>query len=395
MSVKVKRFDISKLDGAVRTPQGFLKAPAVLTRVGVFKYKQKDGTIRREARLPEEVFKPESLATLSMAPLTNEHPEDAVTPLNVKELSIGTVGENITHDDRLVKSSVIVMDSPSIEEVESGDKVELSCGYDCEMDNTPGVFNGEEYDCVQRNIVYNHVCITKLGRAGPEVRLRLDSQDAIQQPKETRMEKITINGVEYEVTPELKAALEAELAKLASAQQTADNAMKEQEAAKAKADEAQAQVASANQEKSELQAKADELMAKCDSLEEKLKQRKDSTLDEATLRARIQTRVKLEKVAAVVLKKDSAEIEKMSDMDIKKAVIGAKSSVDLKDKSEAYVEARYDSIVEDINEEIKGQEELSKAFESRFDSRKTDSQSARERQKERTLNGWKENNTNK
>jgi hypothetical protein len=393
MTVKVMRFDFSRLDGAVRTPQGFLKAPAVLTKVGVFKYKQADGTVRREARLPEEVFKPESLATLSLAPLTNEHPEGAVTPDNVKQLMIGTVGENITHDNRLVNSHVIVQDSSSIEEVEKGDKVELSCGYNCEMDFTPGVFNGEEYDCVQRNIVYNHVCITKLGRAGPEVRLRLDSQDAIQQPKETRMEKITINGVEYEVTPELKAALEAELAKLASAQQTADNAMKEQEAAKAKADEAQAQVAQANTEKDQIQAKADELQAKCDSLNEKLKQRNDSA-DESKLRSMIQTRIKLEKVAAAVLKKDSAEIEKLSDIEIKKEVIGARSSIDLKEKSEAYIDARFDSIAEDISKEIASEEETKKAFEARFDSRKTDAEAARQRQKDRTLNGWKEN-TNK
>ena len=35
----------------------------ILTRVGIFEYRRPDGSIRRELRLPEEVFAPESLAS--------------------------------------------------------------------------------------------------------------------------------------------------------------------------------------------------------------------------------------------------------------------------------------------------------------------------------------------
>lgn len=379
----VRRYDQSQLAGAQRTPQGFLKAPlSNLTRVGVLKYRTADGKIRRELRHPEDVFAPESLATLALAPLTNEHPDGAVTPENVKKLSIGIVGENISHDDSFVQGDVVVMEESSIKEVEAGDKVELSTGYTCSLEEAPGVYEGEEYDVRQRGIVYNHVCITKLGRAGPEVRLRLDSQDAVQLTKEIEMEKITINGVEYECTPELKKALEAQMA--AAQQATQDAATKLAEETKAK-DELKAKADEASSQVEVVQAKADELQAKNDSLEEKLKTRMDSN----NFAKAVQERVALEKVASHVLKKDSSEFANISDVDLKKQVITAKSKTDLTGKSDVYIAARFDSIAEEATEEIKNVETVQKAFESRFDSRKTDSEAARERQRQRTLNGGK------
>lgn len=378
----VRRFDQSELSGPVRTPQGFLKAPANLTRVGVLKYRTADGKIRRELRHPDDVFAPESLATLALAPLTNEHPDGAVTPENVKALSIGIVGENISHDDTFVQSNVTVMETDSIKEVESGEKVELSTGYTCKLEEAPGVYNGEEYDVRQRNIVYNHVCITKLGRAGPEVRLRLDSQDAIQLTKEIEMEKITINGVEYECSPELKKALEAQMA--AATQASQDAAAKLADEVKAK-DVVQATADEATSKVETVQAKADELQAKVDSLEEKVKTRMDSN----NFAKAVQERVSLEKVAAHVLKKDSSDFAAITDADLKKQVINAKTKTDLSGKSDAYISARFDSIAEEATEEIKSVESVQKAFESRFDSRKNDSDAAKERQRQRTLNGGK------
>ena len=55
---------------AEKTAEGFLIARAPLTSVGVFTYRNADGTPRRELRLPEEVFSEESLATLKLKPLT-------------------------------------------------------------------------------------------------------------------------------------------------------------------------------------------------------------------------------------------------------------------------------------------------------------------------------------
>lgn len=375
---------MSHLDGAVVTSQGFLRAPAVLTRTGVLKYKQANGQIRRELRLPEEVFKSDSLATLSLAPLTNEHPKEAVTPENVKEFQVGNVGENITHDDTFVRGVVVVQALDAIADVQAG-KVEISTGYNCKLEESPGVYNGEEYDVIQRDIVYNHVCITKLGRAGPEVRLRLDSDDAIQQTKEIPMEKITINGVEFEVTPELKAAYEAQCAKMAQDSQVKMDEVKAAEAAALK---------KAEEEKAASVVKQDELQARVDSLEEKLSQRTDSAED---FDKKVQERIEVLKVAGHVLNKDSADLKGKTNVELKKEVIAQRSKVDLTGKSEAYISARFDSIAEELDGEIKETENTLKAFETRLDSRYADSDSdaARERQKQRSLNASKTTTENK
>ena len=71
---------------AEKTPEGFLIARAPVTSVGVFAYRNADGTPRYELRLPEEVFSEESLNSLKMKPLTLLHPDQAVTPDNVEKL---------------------------------------------------------------------------------------------------------------------------------------------------------------------------------------------------------------------------------------------------------------------------------------------------------------------
>lgn len=76
----VKRFDT--LDAGswmttkfTRTTEGFLTGRAIVTSIGVFTYQYADGTVLRELRLPEEVFAPESLESMKLKPVTNQHPD--------------------------------------------------------------------------------------------------------------------------------------------------------------------------------------------------------------------------------------------------------------------------------------------------------------------------------
>jgi uncharacterized protein len=177
--VLVHRFDVATLGRAERTPQGFLRIPGYLTRVGVLEYKRADGQVVRELRPREEVFRAESLATLSAAPVTDLHPTQMVLPDNVQALQIGHVSDSVKADGRHVSAHVTIQEAKAIAAVESGKRRELSCGYQCRIDVTPGVYEGERYDQVQRDIVYNHVAIgpQNWGRAGRDVALRVDSND--------------------------------------------------------------------------------------------------------------------------------------------------------------------------------------------------------------------------
>lgn len=180
MSDVVTRFDTGTLGKATKTPQGFLRVPAFLTRAGVFDYRRADGTVRRELRLPEEIFRADSLASLSAAPVTDLHPTEMVSPKNVKALQVGHVGESVRRDGKFVAAHVIVAAEDAIGKVERGDLRELSCGYRCKLDATPGTYEGQRYDAIQRDIQYNHVALgpRNWGRAGTDVALRLDAGDA-------------------------------------------------------------------------------------------------------------------------------------------------------------------------------------------------------------------------
>ena len=123
------RFDKSQVGKIVKTDEGYLRGEAVVTRCGVFKYLNQDGTIRREARLPEYAFKKESLDSLKMIPVTNNHPTVLVDATNAKELSIGTTGETINIDGENILTTVTINVQDAIDEIENNNKVELSLGY--------------------------------------------------------------------------------------------------------------------------------------------------------------------------------------------------------------------------------------------------------------------------
>lgn len=173
------RMDLSRFDGVEPTPGGGLRIPAAVTRVGVLEYEDAEGNRWGEFRPADEVFAEDSLATLRGAPLTDLHPPKLVTPETWKRVAIGHVGDDVRRDGDFVAASVIVQDGLAVERVQAGERREVSCGYECDLDETPGVHEGTPYQRVQRGIRYNHLGIGPegWGRAGSEVSLRLDGAD--------------------------------------------------------------------------------------------------------------------------------------------------------------------------------------------------------------------------
>lgn len=178
---QARRFDFGELKSATRTPQGFLMCPGFATRCGVFPYKMANGQIRRELRHPDDVLDPKSIATLKNAVVTVEHPPVMLNPKNVAQYRKGHTGERVEVNRDMIDVDLIIEDQDAIDAVEKNGMRELSSGYDADIVEEEGTYNGAPYDFRQKNIVYNHVAIVKNGRAGPEVRLRLDSADAVMQ----------------------------------------------------------------------------------------------------------------------------------------------------------------------------------------------------------------------
>lgn len=384
---RVLRIDRARIDSFERNSAGFIQTPAYLTKVGVLVYRKADGSVVRELRHPEDVFNPISLKTLVGVPVTNEHPERLVDTKNIKQLAIGYIGDSIEIDGDFLKAkTVTIFDEKSIRDVESG-KVELSCGYECELEEAPGVYEGEAYDLRQRNIHYNHVSVVDEGRAGPQVRLRLDSNDAIvdsiadnylTSKGDEQMEKILIEGVEYPVSPELKAVLEKFMA---------DSKVAMDECAKMKSDLMAAGSKEAEMQKSldAEKAKVDETQAKLDSAMEENKKIKTDSNDEKRINAIAEEKMKVLSVAGVVLGKEF-KADGLTNIEIKKKVLESKS-IDLTNKSDVYVEARYDALAETLNEEVAALKSLGDSVMTRHDGVKS-ADDARKEAMERSRNAW-------
>lgn len=350
---KATRMDVADLQWEQNTtpmqdtPEGYLTGIACLTNVGVFTYTQKDGTKRRELRLPEEVFKEESLRTLKLKPMTrNHHPEvnsGLVNAENYKALTVGSVGEEIYHDPYRVYGRITVQDKEAVAAARTSESY-LSAGYTCDMDYTAGVWMGQEYDAIQRNIIYNHMALVPKGRAGDDVALRFDCAEGVCAPKdlntnpsptghdtqESHMKTVRLDGVEYQAEAPVVAALH----------QAGEKILALEEKARLDGEDlgkAQSQMQGVMDENKSLKAQLSEAQTA-------LKTRMDAA--PADLEAAVQSRLALHTAcskAGVEFRMDASESE------LKAAVIqSAFPGVSLEGKDASYINARFDSAMDII-----------------------------------------------
>lgn len=194
------------------TDEGFLQVPARISRTGIQDYlaiemglsDRDPKDIIKVYRPEEEVFNDKSLSSFANKPVTNNHPPELVNAKNAKHYTVGMSGPKITQDGMFAKAILHITDAESIEQIESG-KVELSNGYTADIEWVSGVTpEGENYDAVQRNIRGNHIAIVERGRAGSACRVadNLPTTGDI-----LAMAKITINGVDFEVSDQAAQAV--------------------------------------------------------------------------------------------------------------------------------------------------------------------------------------------
>lgn len=172
---QVIRLDSLPLGQTSFTPEGYLKDRPILTSTGIFEYLNPDGTVRRELRLPEDVFDPESLASYKGKPIIITHDAGMVTKDNVQKFQIGTILTEGYRSGEDVRAEIVIHNTDAMKDC--GLK-ELSLGYSLDLDEAPGVWNGQHYDAIQRNIRINHLALVREARAGDQARLNIDGRDA-------------------------------------------------------------------------------------------------------------------------------------------------------------------------------------------------------------------------
>ena len=134
-----------------------------------------DGSIRRELRLPEDVFAKESLASYKGKPIIITHDAGLVTKDNVHDNQVGTILSEGFQDGENVRADIVIHDT---DEMKDRGYKELSLGYNLDLEETPGTWHGQPYDAIQRNIIINHLALVREARAGEQARLNIDSRDS-------------------------------------------------------------------------------------------------------------------------------------------------------------------------------------------------------------------------
>lgn len=174
---KVRRLDSIRLDAGDRTyftEEGYLVDHPILTSCGIFEYTNPDGSIRRELRLPEHVFDEKSLASYKGKPIIITHEAGVVNKANVDREQIGTILTTGYQDGEDVRAEIIIHNTDAMKDC--GLK-ELSLGYNLDLVEKPGTWNGEPYDAIQTNIIINHLALVANARAGGQARLNIDGSD--------------------------------------------------------------------------------------------------------------------------------------------------------------------------------------------------------------------------
>jgi uncharacterized protein len=320
--------------GTRRLADGYLVAEARCVRTGIQLYSgdevgKPDMPVVRVYRDGTQVFADASLQSFSHAPITVDHPADMVTAENWSKLAVGEVSTAAKKDGEWVTLPLILKDAAAIQSVIDG-KRELSAGYTCELDFTPGVTaDGQQFDAQQKNIKINHLALVDRARAGSKARIGDGAWGATPivdatPEKETPMtlKTVTVDGIPVEVTDQGATVITtlqqriADAAKKASDTETAHAAV----------------VAAKDKDIATRDAQIDDL--------------KKKVVDGPALDKLVADRAILLDVARKIAK--DVKFDGLDDAAIKRAVVTAKlGDAAVKDKSADYINARFDILAED------------------------------------------------
>lgn len=369
LSWRFDELDVSdlRLDKAERMANGWLRVDAVISKVGVNRYLNPDGSERLEARMEQDVFDPVSMRSFELLPLTNEHPRtDGGAPVlldasNTKRYQVGSVG-HVRRDGSYLVGALLVTDQRSVEDVLAG-KSQLSPGYRiASFDTSIREFLGQRVDGAQRGIVGNHLAHLFLGRQGPEVAIRLDGDDRAMpsvpvitiNTRRSPPMKISIGGKEYEVADDLGSAVTTLLARVDSLEAAANTQSTRTDAAELATVRAQRDQEKVRADAAE--SKKTELLARVDSLTSEVERLKTQAPGEVARRSELLANAKRicgddysqwgdARTDGDGSRPVKTDIEVMRDV-ILKVDPGAQAKLTEHAANEGYVRARYDMAIE-------------------------------------------------
>ncbi|CAG8863142.1 hypothetical protein PS627_00078 [Pseudomonas fluorescens] len=318
-----------------RTADGYLVAEARVARTGIQDYLGaeidpdnehglRDKPIVKVYRPESSVFHKDAMQSYAYRPMTNGHPGgEGVNAKNWKDHAIGQTGGEVVRDGEFVKVPLVLMDAKAIEDYEAG-KRELSMGYGAEVVFQDGhTAEGEHYDVYLGPMKMNHLSLEHRARGGEKLRIGDNDPKPPQGGHQMAdsLRTVIVDGLSVQTTDQGAQAID----KLT--RQLSDSATTLQQLKDAHA--------------TDLAAKDGELAkkdAEIDGL--KAKQLSDADIDK-----RVQARADLIGKAKAI---HDGDYSGKGDAEIRKSVVIAKlGDAAIAGKTEAYIDARFDLLVED------------------------------------------------
>ena len=322
----VKLTDSFSLGGSTRTitDEGYLKATAALTCVGVQKYALADFTGKAEDantvvsayRPAATVFAKDTMDSAALRPVTMHHPSEKVTSENYQHYSVGTLGENVYQlDDHRLAATILINNQAVVKQLQDGVINDLSMGYQADVKPQTGTFEGQPYEYIFEGPMHiNHCAIVPKGRCANATIL-----DQANSTNEDNMKTEEREQKEPSKQPATKATEPA-----------------------TKPDETKGKMEAQNKSKEETKASADDKPTAPG-----MKQDADTTqtvnVEDAAQKAVAERMALLEKAKPFI--QDSADLVGLNNRQILQKVF---EKADFKDRSDEYLMARLDANIDNL-----------------------------------------------
>lgn len=304
---------------------GQMIAPCSIARTGVMSYLAKECgdafkdrdpmSIVKIATLAEDLFCKDSIESYRSAPITVGHPEDDVNTENSKDLVKGMLEGLPLRDGELLSATLVLNDADAISITKQSDS-QLSSGHTARLVLCDAAVTG--YDAKKTHIRCNHVAIVPRGRAGADVRIA----DADAVAEEVFVEPVfDAEGNEVKPVEVPTAVVPDVVVEPVAAEVVEPVAVTLGDAATLAIEVAQ------------LTVKLEDAQAEINTLK---------LIDIDTL---VQERLEL--VSNVLKLADGIVVVGKSAMELKREVVAKCRDSDMTGKSDAYIEARYEVLLED------------------------------------------------
>lgn len=148
-----------------------------ISRIGVYPYMGRSISDECEPDKIYYVYRPAETLAQSVdtwdnppKPFINDHEMLGEGFSKVDDRPVQGVIHNPVYEDGTLYADISVYSESLKKKIEDGKK-ELSLGYFCKYEKQKGVYKGQAYDYIQRDMVGNHIALVENGRCGSDVRV--------------------------------------------------------------------------------------------------------------------------------------------------------------------------------------------------------------------------------